>query len=99
MGRITASDRVVPCSAYATDGSQQPIGVLIDDLSLAAGSSAPVGIAVGGRVAQDQLVFFPTSNGQTIETVSGTRRMKDLIMANTQLILIPSTEMTDFDNS
>lgn len=67
MGRITSSGKWKPWDATATDGSEQPRGVLAAAYSVADGATQSISICISGDVAQEQLVF--TGEGQTLETV------------------------------
>jgi len=100
MGRVAFSGTLAPFNSAASDGTQFVCGILTDDVSLAAGATVTASITVAGRVAQDKVSFFPTSFGMTIDTVVSGRRIKDKIMAETTgILLVVSTEMTDYDNS
>lgn len=96
MGRIASTGYIVPCYASAVDGSQDPIGVLAQDvLLLAGGSSKQAAICIGGDIAANKLIFL---YGDTLETVVAGKRMKDRLQANSHIILRSATEMTDYDN-
>lgn len=100
MGRIAQTGVVAPFNAYANDGTQYVVGLLADDLILAAGSSSTVSLVVAGRVNQDKVAFFPTSSGITLESVVSGRRVKDKIMSETTgLLLVKTIEMSGYDNS
>lgn len=95
MGRIASTGYIVPCYASAVDGSQDPIGVLANDIILSAGQSKQASICIAGDVASNKLIFL---YGDSLETVVAGKRMKDRIQANSLIILRASTEMTDYDN-
>lgn len=57
IGRIAASGLAKQTVSTATDGSQIPIGVLIDDVTIADGESASLSICIAGDVDYGMLVF------------------------------------------
>lgn len=57
IGRIAASGLAKQTVSTATDGSQIPIGVLIDDVTIADGESADLSICIAGDVDYGMLVF------------------------------------------
>lgn len=97
MGRISDTDIIVPCVSTATDGSEQPIGILIEDRSIDSGDTVNAHICNGGKVAAEKISFYhPTDS---LNSQVGGVRFKDLIQRNTTIKLIWSEEMTgDFDN-
>lgn len=96
MGRIANSGQLKPCYVGSTDGSQIPRGVLAHDIiGLESGQSASARICIGGDVAQRKLIFL---FGDTLETIVNGVRYKDLIQANTTIILRGGEEMTGYDN-
>jgi len=95
MGRIGATDKLTPFTSAAVDGSQHPIGVLCETYVVPANSNIDVYICDGGDVAAEKLLF---QGADTLETVISARRVKDLIVLNTDLKLVYSTEMTAYDN-
>jgi hypothetical protein len=97
MGRVTNTGYLQPCSASAVDGSQNPIGVLAQDvINLPGGSSQKCYICVSGDVMAEKLIFF---FGDSLDTIVNGRRFKDRLQADTVGIkLVYRTEMTDFDN-
>lgn len=100
MARIASSGVVAPFDAAAIDGTQIVLGILTEDVTLAAGSSVTASITVAGRVAQEQVSLFKSTSGQTLESVVSGRRVKDKIMGETVgILLVVSTELTDYDNS
>jgi hypothetical protein len=94
MGRITATDILVPASATATDGSQLPVGFLAEDLTIPQGTTLQTSLIVQGDVNENAVVFF---KGDTLDTVVSGRRYKDHIQAQ-GVLLVASNEMSDFDN-
>lgn len=97
MGRIAGTDILTPCISSATDGSEQPVGVLMQDLTIDDGDTKKACICTGGRVAAEKVVLYhPTESLNT--QVDGVR-YKDLIARNTTIQLIYSDEIGgDYDN-
>lgn len=96
MGRVTATGKVRAFQSDAVDGSQIPVGVLMEDYTVGEGLDQQVFIAVMGDVSTSQLVFKKV--GDTVNTVVSSRQVRDHMQAQ-GLKLIASTQMTDFDNS
>lgn len=97
MGRISASGIVIPLKSAAVDGSQYPVGILAEELTLAAAGSAQSNICIGGDVNEKKLVFDGTD---TLSTVVDGRRLYDRIASdNLGIYFVQGTELTDFDNS
>lgn len=98
MGRIAATQKVIPLASGASDGSQFPIGILAEDVTVPASStvSKSVSICVAGDVAQSKIVL---DGSDTLSTVISARSIFDRIQADTVGIkLVSTTEMTDYDN-
>ena len=94
MGRVVNTGTLAPVNTAASDGTQYPVGVLAQDISLAAGATKAVTIVDMGDVAEDGIVFI--YSGQGLETAVSGRRMRDLIEAQ-GIKLITRTEMTQVD--
>lgn len=95
MGRISASNIVVPLQSTAGDGSQLPVGILADDIQLAGGSTQQVTLVDMGDVAAYKLLFAKPGDG--LDTVVSGRRLKDHLAAQ-GLKLVYGEEMTAPDN-
>lgn len=97
MGRIAGTDVLAPCVSTASDGSEQPVGVLMQNLDIDSGDTVKACICTGGRVAAEKIDFrHPTDS---LNKQVGSVRYKDLIARNTTIQLIYSEEMTgDYDN-
>lgn len=98
FGRISATGYVTPLASGASDGSQFPIGILREDKTILYGEDfdGQVTLCVEGRVAEDKVIF---QGSDTMNTVVSSRRLRDRIGSDTVGIkLVPSTEMTGYDN-
>lgn len=97
LGRISASGKVQPLASAAVDGSQFPVGILTDSVTIVDGAETTISMAVSGEVDSTLVVL---DGSDTLETVITGRRIKDRIAADTLGIkLITATDLTAFDNS
>lgn len=96
MGRISASGKFAPFASGAVDGTQHPIGVLIESYAIVAADTQDVFISVSGDVAEEKLIF---QGADTLETVISGQRVRDILQGKSVGIkLVKSTEMTNYDN-
>jgi hypothetical protein len=96
MGRVNASGEVDACQAGASDGSQFPIGILMNDIvELANGESVNVAICDAGDVDEAQVDFLDTYDD--LDTVVSGRTYRDLIQAQ-GIKLVSGEELTGYDN-
>ncbi len=99
MGRITGTGTIVPCSDDATDGSQNPIGILASDITVVDGTSMSVPICTAGDVVEGLVILLAPLTLDYPVIVGGVSiRMRDRIRANTGINIVPSTENTYYDN-
>lgn len=99
MGRIASTNKVVPLTSAASDGSQFPVGILAQDVTIEAGDTLAqnVTICVEGDVNEN---LIDLQGSDTLATVISARTIRDRIGADTVGIkLVATTEMTSFDNS
>lgn len=98
LGRIAATQKLAIIATGASDGSQFPVGVLMQDVEVAylETFSGAVDFCVAGDVAQEQLAF-PT--GVTLATVVSGKTLFDRLGSDTVGIqLVATTENTALDN-
>ena len=96
MGRISASGLIVPLTSGASDGSQFPLGVLLEDTTIEAGDTQELTIAVAGDVVESKIRL---QGSDTLNTVISGRRIRDRIGADTVGIkLVGADQMTGLDN-
>ena len=95
VGRIGSSGNLVPLESTATDGSQYPVGILVNQIE--AGDERKATICVGGDVDENYISFI---NGtDTLDTVVATRRLRDRIKGDTLgILLVQMDELSKFDN-
>lgn len=98
MGRVTSTGNLTYFNAAATDGSQAPVGILAEDVSIDSGDTEEVTIVDFGDVAADKVVFVVTGQGlETAVTIGVSRRVKDHLQAQ-GIKLITTREQTHVDN-
>lgn len=96
MGRIAATNKVVQLVKGASDGSQLPVGVLLNDHMVDEGETVNVSICVSGDVVQDKIILLA---GTAMTDVISGKTLKDRIGSDTVGIkLVSSTELTGYDN-
>ena len=97
MGRIAATGKVVLLDKDASDGSQYPVGINAEEVTIGAGDEANLSICVCGEVDANGLVFVA---GITLATVIAAKTVEDRIASVTVGIhLVTGTDLTAFDNS
>lgn len=80
----------------ASDGTEVPVGFVNSCPTVLDTETAPISICIGGDVVEDKIIL---PAGVTLDTVVGTRQLRDLITAETMgTRIVPSTELTNFDN-
>lgn len=98
IGRIATSEKALPLKSDASDGSQFPMGVLMNEsITVADGVTATITVAIKGYVNESKLIF---DNGtDTLATVVSSRTIRDRIAAdNVGIILKKQLENTKLDN-
>lgn len=97
LGRVSASGKVVPFTSGASDGSQHPIGVLNEaKIAVPAAGNVVCYMVVGGYVDPAGLGL---QGSDTLDTVISGKRVRDILVANSQIKLVPQAELTAYDNS
>jgi len=110
MGRVYSSNKVYPTVSTAVTGSEQPIGVLADTYVVSNGATVTVCYCIAGDVASEKIVFggsdtiatvvtrtYTDSGTDTVAVAWGT--IGDLLLRNSQIILVAGTELTGYDNA
>lgn len=96
MGRVSATQMLVPHDSSASDGSQFPVGILNKEHIVAEGDTVNVSICVSGDVEESLITL---AAGDTLNTVIDGRSIRDRIGADTVGIkLVAGTELTGYDN-
>ena len=99
FGKVNASGKVIPSKSDAADGSQYVCGILLEDITVLAGTTLnrKATLVVCGEVNQDLLVF--EKSGDTLSTVVDGRTYADRIAGDTVGILLRKvTDSSNFDN-
>jgi len=98
MGEVESSAKLLPTDSGSSDGSQYPMAIYADDtVTIANGASALLTYCFKGRVNQNKIVF---QNGtDTLTTAVGAEgtgggTMKSVLIRNTHISLVPTTELT-----
>ncbi len=95
LGRIEATQGLKICDTASSDGSQYPIGILAEDITIQEGDIKQVAMCIYGDVAEDKIILH---NGQTLSSTVSVRSLRDWIQLM-GIRIVPTTEMTDFDNA
>lgn len=96
MGRVSATQEIVPHDSNASDGSQYPIGVLAVEAIVEEGVTVELPFCTSGEVVEELVVL---ADGDTMSTVISGRSIRDRIAADTVGIkLVGNTAMTAIDN-
>lgn len=104
MGRVDATQKLVPFDSTAVDGSQQPVAILLDGLTdiAIAGTVDNVLVCDGGSIDSAQLVFQNgTDTLQTVCTSTGgdVKTVEDFLKQNgNNFEFLTITDSSEFDN-
>jgi len=94
LGRIGYNQKLFLCDSQAIDGSQYPIGILAQDITIHEGETVDLQYCIYGDVVEDKVIF---AGDDTFDSVVSGQSLRDRIgMAGIRLV--PSIEMTAFDN-
>ncbi len=96
LGRIGFNQQLFLCDSQAIDGSQFPVGILAEDVTIADGDTVEVAFCNYGDVAEEKVIL---QGDDTLSSLVSGRSLRDRIAADTVGIrLVPSVSMTSFDN-
>lgn len=99
LGRVEASGKLVPLASAAADGSQYPVGLLAQEITLADAAEGKVCVAISGNVDSGKITLDGSDDLDTVITNAGGRTIKDAIHADTLgIFLIPVRELSKTDN-
>jgi hypothetical protein len=101
MGQVLATGKWLPQIAASTDGSEMPRALCGADYSVANGETITLALLVSGQVNKNKVTLNSTDTWDTVvRTVStGGGTIESLLIANTDILLVPSTELSNYDNS
>lgn len=86
---------LVPHLSTDTEGGATPVGILAQDISVAAGASVNVNYCIAGDFDLSALVL---GGADTLDTIVSGKAIREHIIAETQLIGVSVDQMDDFDN-
>lgn len=96
LGRVAASNKLVPLTSAAVDGSALPVGILAEEVTLAAGASTDVKFCISGDVTSSVLIL---QGADALTTVVDLKTIGDRIKSDTQGIrLVAVSDSTFYDN-
>lgn len=96
LGRVGADQKIAVLASAAVDGSQFPVGICAQNLTIAAAASATVTFCIAGDVVEEKIVL---DGADTFATLISARSIRDRIAADTMGIkLVSSDQLTGFDN-
>lgn len=104
MGRVDATQKLVPCKSTAVDGSQEPVCIILDKLEdiAIAGTVDSVLVCDGGEINKNGIVF---QNGtDTLATVvtatsSSVKTMEDFLKQNgNNFEFLEIKDYSEYDN-
>lgn len=89
VGRKHADGKVLPLQHDATDGSQYPLGFVINDTKTVANDAVvKLTLVISGEINENGVVL---ESGTTMDSVISDRRLKDRIAADTEGIYLVKT--------
>ncbi len=94
LGRVSATQTLALCDTDSIDGSQYPVGILLNDTTIEDGVTKTVTYVVSGDVAEDKIIL---NGNDTLSSVVSGQSLRDRI-AMLGINIVPSNEMTAFDN-
>lgn len=98
MGRISATNLIVPMDKDATDGSQYPVGLCVIDNTVTDGTTETLQLVNKGKVAESKINFLDV---ETLDTPVGVANNQKTIrdwLNDLGLILAGGEELTKIDN-
>ena len=94
MGRITATGLIVECDTAASDGSEYPLGYLMNDHVIADGESKEVEVVTAGDVVEDLTTL---TYGNTYSDDVNGRQLRDWV-TDRGIHLVGNNELSGYDN-
>ena len=94
MGRISATGKIVECDSAASNGSQYPLGYLLNDHVIEDGESKEVEVVTSGDVVQ---ALTTLAYGVEYTDVVSGRQLRDHVTAM-GINLVGNNELSGYDN-
>jgi hypothetical protein len=98
MGRIAATGKIIALDKDATDGSQLPVGCIVEGVTIAANASKTLRLVNKGKIDVNKVVFADGTLDGTVGPTGFLRAYRDLL-ADLGLELVNGEELTKVDNS
>jgi len=96
LGRVSATNKLVPHVSTASDGSQFPVGVLATNVVVGDGDDKELTFCTAGEIAKGKIIL---GGSDTFDTVIAGRTINDRIKSDTAgIILVAADQLTAFDN-
>ena len=95
MGKIAATGLIVPCDKDATDGSQIPVGIVVEDYTVPVSTTEAITLVNKGKVAESKLNFLDTETLETLIGPANNQRSYRDYLNDLGLILQGGTELTN----
>ena len=98
MGKVGATGLLLACDKDATDGSQFPVGVVVQAKTIADTETKSIRLVNKGSIAEDKLNFLDTETLDTLIGAANNQRSYRDYMNDLGLILKTGVELTAVDN-
>lgn len=96
MGRIASTGKLTVCTSGASDGSQIPLGILTEGISISAGATPTISVCVSGQVNEGGVV---ADSGDDLDTDYNGQILRDRLAGGTLGIrLIATDDLSGYDN-
>lgn len=97
LGRIASSQKLVPMKSGASDGSQFPVGILKDNITVAAGATytSAIWFCHQGDVDVNKIKL---QGSDTLATVVSLKSIRDRIASDAGINLVGGTSLVNFDH-
>ena len=96
LGRVSATDKVLPLKSAAADGSQFPVGISCQEITVANGADATLEFVIAGEVEGTLLTL---DGADTLATAIDGKTLGDRIKSDSLGILLrDSDELSALDN-
>lgn len=94
MGRVSVTGKAAKLASGAGDGSEYPLGCIVQDVTVKDGETATLTLVNKGRIAKDIVSF----DSDDLTTAVDSRQLQDWL-SDIGLELVEKTELTNYDNS
>lgn len=95
MGRVASTGKIVPIEKGASDGSQYPCGILVEDLEIDGGDEISTSIVQSGDINENLVSFYYPATSLTSVIVNRTVRDH---LTNLGIKIVACDELSDYDN-